>query len=269
MASGSGTRPTATARYSFRARAPSASPLNCLANPSASGGSFTKRHTPLVSMSRRCTTRGASASSLPAPSRDASRRTWPMTRDRRLFPSKRCTGWNLSPGGLFTTRSSSSSCTTSNGSGSATRGMARDARRSIPRTRAGVTPPPNASATSASFIRRSPRNANVLAASESAASCSATAPAATATSRHESGGTAATASGQHLATCWRNWSGWDALTVCKHEGQVMVGPFAGRLDARGAGSRGPPSGASGRPPGASGDGAPPGGCRRADLREGV
>ena len=73
-------------------------------------------------MSRRCTTRGTTrgappdepaAPPLPASSLPASRRTWPMTRDRRLFPSKRCTGWNLSPGGLFTTRSSSSSWTTS------------------------------------------------------------------------------------------------------------------------------------------------------------
>mmetsp|Transcript_2179 Transcript_2179/g.8603 ORF Transcript_2179/g.8603 Transcript_2179/m.8603 type:complete len:247 (+) Transcript_2179:385-1125(+) len=60
-----GTRPTQSARYSLPALpngAHSCSPRNCRANPSTNAGSFTKRHTPLVSMSNRCTMRGASKS---------------------------------------------------------------------------------------------------------------------------------------------------------------------------------------------------------------
>jgi hypothetical protein len=64
--SSGGNRPTASATYVFLASfAPGPSPRNCRANPSASEGSFTSRHTPDVSMSSRCTTRGAAGGAAP------------------------------------------------------------------------------------------------------------------------------------------------------------------------------------------------------------
>ena len=95
---GRGTRPTQSARYSLLALANGAasrSSRNCRANPSASVASFTNRHTPLVSMSSRCTTRGASASSsrrsssFPSPAR---RRTCPRHRESSELPSNLCVG---------------------------------------------------------------------------------------------------------------------------------------------------------------------------------
>ena len=123
-----------------------------------------------------------------------------MARESSELPSNLCTGWNRRPGGLFTTSTSSSSWITSSGVGSATRGTALDARRSVDRTRSGDTP--SASATS-SRVRPS-RKLSRLASSSSLASCAFTASTAAATSRHCSFATADTASGAHLRRCSRN-----------------------------------------------------------------
>mmetsp|Transcript_13935 Transcript_13935/g.52263 ORF Transcript_13935/g.52263 Transcript_13935/m.52263 type:complete len:308 (+) Transcript_13935:329-1252(+) len=146
-----GTFPTQSARYSFLARPcgpHSSGPRNCFANPSTNVASFTNKQTPEVSMSSRCTIRGASASQSAAPavtsatvcsldvflsdvlfksSRDFPRRTCPKHLDKSEFPSNLCVGWNRKPGGLFTTSSSWFSKITASALSSATSGMALEA----------------------------------------------------------------------------------------------------------------------------------------------